>query len=237
MKEKQSSGNRNKLEVEHEAISVIREYGEAELVSFQKGGDIGSWDMSAVSREMSRDKEEKILTMDGVKMVGVDGILMEDKHCTESPEDLANIMEVSERELEISARKKLDGIKRNRKGYGIYCPLCLNTLGCNKCRGRGKRFIFIFRCKHCSGSGRCRSCKGDFVRPCPQCEKEISGYSLDCRFCGKRFRCPDCTAPVPLMATRCMSCKKEFICTGCGGRIPFNDDEKCPKCGGERKKW
>ncbi len=219
------------LIVDHEAKNEVKDYKDVDLVAYQKE-EVKEWDMSSVSKEYDWSRDEKVITMDNVKVVGVDGIheIDHDGHKYYDKEK-ENVEEVSKEELERMAGKQLKEVKRNRKEYGIFCPDCKNTLKCRKCSGKGKRGLLRRPCKICRGSGRCRTCKGNFKVQCPQCSKFISGFSLNCRFCGKKYRCIECSQPMPLMATKCISCRAEYLCLRCKSKVNVMLSSKCRKCG------
>lgn len=214
------------------AASIVQELKGATYVDFEKKGELGHWDMSAVSSEVDREKETEVISFEGAKVVGIDGISAVDFDGTGSYDrDKDTVDEISEEEFLHIDRRRNDEIKRNRDEYMIYCPSCRNTRQCGKCGGKGKRGILRRKCGECGGVGRCAVCRGDFHMACPQCDEIVSGYSTSCKHCGKMFRCPDCLHTMPLMAARCISCRKEFLCKFCKEKIPVNDYDKCPKCG------
>jgi len=213
---------------------VVKDWGEADLVSFQASEKVDLWDMSSVVSEVDREEEKGVITYDNVKVVGVDGVHEVDFDGTfRYDEEKEFVEDGSEEEFLDMEKRKNDEIKRNRNEYLMYCPDCRNDLRCRNCRGKGRSGILRRKCKVCGGSGRCRTCSGEFEVPCTKCSETISGYSTSCRHCGMTFRCPKCLQPLPLMATRCISCKKKFFCKLCKERIPVGSYTKCQKCGKE----
>jgi hypothetical protein len=119
--------------------------------------------------------------------------------------------------------------KRNRKDFGIICPICMGSGKCVECHGRGRRKL-IFKCKNCGGTGKCPDCERDVNVRCPQCDEPISKFSDTCSKCGLTISCRKCGANLPAMATRCPSCKTDFKCRNCRKPIPSQYSLRCPHC-------
>jgi len=120
--------------------------------------------------------------------------------------------------------------KRNREGYKVLCPVCLDTRKCQTCKGR-KRVKLVLRCKTCMGTGKCQECDSENDGTCPQCKEWVGQYADSCRKCGLSFRCPSCGSSMPAMGTRCISCKAEFKCSSCRKPYPRGHSWRCPHCG------
>ena len=204
-------------------------------------GDYKTFDFSQVKKEFSidtnmtieidHDKNVKVVNMEKVtKVIDIDGheLTVEEENPEHKRKHLTR-KKIDESKLEFEPLDQLKDYKANRNEYQVKCRVCQNTRRCQVCMGSGRRFIF-FKCKNCSGTGKCPDCNKTYGVKCRHCKEDVISYSPRCLECGKEYTCPTCQSLLPISATRCIKCRTEFICRRCKLPVAPGMERRCPRC-------